>query len=163
MQNDLSKKAWWDFLEEDLRELLEETLKLIASVGGWSEKFHDYSFVVFPAAKAYEGYLKKLFLEREFITSEDYYGKHFRIGKALNPALDRKTFGPNVYDKVVEYCGSKELADALWDTWKDCRNILFHWFPNEQNAIGFEEARVRVQKIIDTMDEAYGVCIVAVS
>ncbi len=163
MEANLHKKAWWDFLEEDLRELLGESHKLVDSAGTWTEKYHDYSFVVFPAAKAYEGYLKKLFLERGFITSEDYYGKHFRIGKALNPALDRKVFGPSVYDKVVEFCGSRELADRLWDTWKDCRNILFHWFPNEQNAISFEEAKTRIEKIVATMDEGYGVCIAGAS
>ena len=163
MESNLHKKVWWDFLEEDLRELLNESMKLLGAAEGWTETFHDYSFVVFPAAKAYEGYLKKVFLQRGFITSEDYYGKHFRIGKALNPALDRKTYGPNVYDKVVDYCGSKKLADRMWDTWKDCRNILFHWFPNEQNAISIEEARGRVQKIVDTMDETFGVCIAGVS
>jgi hypothetical protein len=47
----------------------------------------------------------------------------------------------------------------MWDTWKDCRNLLFHWFPNEQNAISLEEARARVQKIVDTMDETFGICI----
>jgi hypothetical protein len=163
MEANLHKKVWWDFLEEDLRELLHESIKLLTSAQGWTETFHDYSFVVFPAAKAYEGYLKKVFLKRGFITSEDYYGKHFRIGKALNPALDRKVFGPSVYDKVSDYCGSKDLADRMWETWKDCRNLLFHWFPNEQNAISLEEARVRIQEIIDTMDQTFGVCIVKTS
>jgi hypothetical protein len=68
-------------------------------------------------------------------------------------------YGPSVYDKVVDFCGSKKLADRMWDTWKDCRNLLFHWFPNEQNAISLEEARARVQKIVDTMDETFGICI----
>jgi len=33
-----------------------------ADLPGGKREFHDYSFVVFSAAKAYEGFLKKMFL-----------------------------------------------------------------------------------------------------
>jgi hypothetical protein len=93
------------------------------------------------------------------ITMEQYSGKTFRIGKALNPSLEkhlRKAEG--VYDKIVERCNGQELADALWKTWKGCRNVLFHWFPNEKNAINFDDATLRVQEVIDTMDLAFKEC-----
>lgn len=157
----LKNKAWWDTIHEDLRELLLESVLLVNRVGDWDEKFHDYAFVVFPAAKAYEGFLKGLFFELQFISDHDYYGKHFRVGKALNPALDpelRKKEG--VYDKVVEYCGGKDLAEELWETWKYCRNLLFHWFPKEKNAIDFEEAKDKVLEVINSIDAAYTSCVV---
>lgn len=158
----LEKRVWWKSLNEDLQELLTESVLLLNRVEGWSEKFHDYAFVVFPAAKAYEGFLKNLFFQLKFIDDEDYFGKHFRVGKALNPALDadiREREG--VYDKVVDYCGDKKVADKLWDTWKNCRNLLFHWFPNERNAIDFIEAREKVGDVINSIDIAYESCILS--
>lgn len=159
MDVNLNEKPWSNYIEEDIKELLEESRRLLDSVPQWGEKFHDYSFVVFPAAKGYEGFLKKLFLDLRFITNEDYVGKHFRIGKALNPAIRHDL--PNelsVYDKLVEFVKEKDLANELWETWRKCRNLVFHWFPNEKNAISFEEAKRRVELIITAIDRAFEKC-----
>ena len=159
MDFSLSKKPWWDYIEEDLRELLKEAQLLINKVEGWEEKFHDYAFVVFPAAKAYEGFLKKLFLDLGFITEEDYFGKRFRVGKVLNPNLERELREKeSVYDKIVHFCQGPVLADKLWETWRESRNRSFHWFPKEKNALNFEEAKERVSMIVDAMDAAFKEC-----
>lgn len=156
--NDLSRKNWWDYIHTDLQELLKESLLLIDKVSYWETKFHDYSFVVFPASKAYEGFLKKLFLDMGFISEETYFAKRFRVGKALNPALLGRLKESSVHTKITNFCGGTKLADALWDTWKECRNILFHWFPEETNAISFAEAKVKVEKIINSIDLAFNEC-----
>ena len=159
MNLQLENRAWWGYLEEDLQELLSEAELLDSKVDKWGVPFHDYAFIVFPAAKAYEGFLKKLFLDLGFITSEDYYGKRFRIGKALNPSLDpiyRDKEG--VYHKLVKYCGGDRLAEKLWQTWKKGRNLIFHWFPDEKNAVGRDEAQRRLIMIAEAMDEAYREC-----
>ena len=159
MNLQLENRVWWSYLEEDLQELLSEAEVLDSQVDKWGETFHDYAFILFPAAKAYEGFLKKLFLDLGFITREDYYGKRFRIGKALNPSLEpiyRDKEG--VYHKLVEYCGGDSLAKKLWQTWKKCRNLIFHWFPDEKNAVGKDEARRRLLLIAEVMDEAYREC-----
>jgi polyphosphate kinase 2 (PPK2 family) len=159
MDLSLRGRSWWDYVEDDIRELLTEAQMLITKVEEWKEKFHDYAFVVFPAAKAYEGFLKKLFFDRGFITQEDYLGKRFRIGKALNPSLEKELRGrESVYDKIVDFCQGKELADTLWETWKMSRNLLFHWFPKEKNAIDFTEAKERVLMILTAMDAAFKEC-----
>ena len=155
----LEKKNWWGYLEKDLQGLLREATLLIEKVSLWDEKFPDYSFVVFPAAKAYEGFLKRLFLDRGFISEDDYYGKRFRVGKALNPSLEKRIRAKeSVYDKIVQFCGGKELADKMWNTWKVCRNLLFHWFPKEKNAINFDQSKERVALIIETIDAAFDDC-----
>ncbi len=155
----LAQRPWWNYIEEDLRELLNESQMLCNKVEVWDEKFHDYAFVVFPAAKAYEGFLKKLFLDLGFISSDDYYGKRFRIGKALNPNLEKfLREKESVYDKLVEYCQGKGLADNLWETWTQSRNLIFHWFPNEKRAITFPEAKERVIMIVNAMDAAFKEC-----
>lgn len=157
--SELKTKIWWDYLESDLQELLTTSVVLSEKVGKWDKKFHDYSFVVFPASKAYEGFLKKLFLDMGFISQEDYYGKRFRIGKALNPSLDRaKHKDQSVYDRIVDFCGGKELAEILWDTWKNSRNLLFHWFPKEKRAIDFEDAIERMEKVFLAIDAAFREC-----
>jgi len=159
MDFSLPKRPWWGYVEEDVRELLLTTQLLINKVGGWEERFHDYAFVVFPAAKAYEGFLKKLFLDLGWISENDYFGKRFRIGKALNPSLEselRQREG--VYDKIVEFCQGRELADKLWETWRQARNSTFHWFPKEKNAISSDEAKQKVVMVIDAMDAAFRQC-----
>ncbi len=159
MDFSLEKKNWWEYLEKDLQGLLREATLLIEKVSLWDEKFHDYSFIVFPAAKAYEGFLKHLFLDRGFISEDDYYGKRFRVGKALNPSLERRLRSKeSVYDKIVQFCGGKDLADKMWNTWKVCRNLLFHWFPKEKNAINFDQSKKRVALIIETIDAAFNDC-----
>ena len=161
----LETRSWWSYLGEDLEELLITSEYIYSVVGSWGanlpggkKEFKDYSFVVFPAAKAYEGFLKKLFLNMGFITEEDYYGKHFRIGKALNPSLPKELEREGVYSKLVQYCGGHELADKLWDVWRLSRNLTFHWFPNEKNAITLVEAGERIGMIIDAIDQAFKEC-----
>jgi len=159
MDTNLQNKVWWSYLEHDLQELLLEAALLLMRVDNWKEKFHDYSFIVFPAAKAYEGFLKKLFLDLGFIDMDEYSGKRFRIGKALNPSLDRNRYkNESVYDKLVDFCKGEELAKKLWDAWKQGRNLLFHWFPNERNAIDYQEAKDRFYMIVDAIDEAFVSC-----
>ena len=168
----LENKVWWEYVELDLQELLVASEFLANVVRSWggdmpqgSKVFHDYSFVVFPAAKAYEGFLKKIFLDLGFITNEDYVGKRFRIGKALNPYLeDKYRQNESVYDKVVKYCGDlpaqagKDLADELWNAWTNGRNLIFHWFPEEKKAINFPEAEEKIKMIVDAMDKAFVGC-----
>ena len=161
----LEQKVWWNYLESDLQKLFETSIFLIKTVKSWGadlpggeKEFDDYAFVVFPAAKAYEGFLKKMFLDLKFISEEDYFGKHFRIGKSLNPSLPKDMRREEVYGKIVKYCGGKGLADNLWETWRVCRNLTFHWFPDEKNAISLTEAIERVNMIISAIDEAFEEC-----
>ena len=155
----LEEKSWWPFIHEDLRELLGQSVLLLQKTHAWEEKFHDYAFIVFPAAKAYEGFLKTLFYDLGFITEEEFNGKRFRAGKALNPELDpHLRQKESVYDKLVAFCRGRELADKLWETWKRARNLLFHWFPNGGNAISLQGAGQAIEEILNSMDISYREC-----
>ncbi len=173
MVEELEKRVWWSYVHSDIKELLMQSLLLVETAQKWEtnfsetfgrgvvqkEGFHDYSFIVFPAAKGYEGFLKKLFLDLGFISENDYYGKHFRIGKALNPSLEKELREKEgVYDRIKELCNGEDLANKLWMCWKECRNLLFHWFPNEKNAVTLTEAKDRVNLIIETIDMAFEEC-----
>lgn len=155
----IKNKPWWSYLPRDLQESLELSFKLSDMSSTWSKQFHDYSFIVFPAAKAYEGFLKKLFLDMGFITKEDYYGKHFRIGKALNPDLEEKYKDEQwVYEKLASFCHSGDLPDKLWKTWKESRNLVFHWFPDAKNTISHPEATEKLLMIARAIDEVFKAC-----
>lgn len=161
----LEQKVWWSYLGHDLQKLLITSKFLIITVQAWrvdlpggEKEFDDYAFVIFPAAKAYEGFLKKMFLDLGFISQEDYYGKHFRIGKSLNPSLPKEVRAEEVYGKIVKYCGGKGLADNLWETWRVCRNLTFHWFPNEKNTVTFAESIEKVDMIISAIDSSFESC-----
>jgi len=113
----LEKRSWWGYLGSDLQKLLSTSEFIYRAVESWGadspggkREFSDYSFIVFPAAKAYEGFLKKLFFDLGFITEEDYYGKHFRIGKALNPSLPKELRHNGAYDKIVSRCRQKPVV-----------------------------------------------------
>ena len=163
---ELQKNIWWDYIYKDLKELLIEAVLLLQTAKKWridkdpiNDRFHDYSFIVFPAAKAYEGFLKTLFLDMGFITEKDYFGKRLRVGKVLNPSLDRSKYKKiSVYDKIADYCGGEDLAKNLWNTWKEARNLLFHWFPKEKNAVTLYEAELRFNMVIESMNLAYKEC-----
>lgn len=164
MEN-LEQKVWWNYIGRDLQKLFVTSRFLIDTLESWGSdlpggeaQFDDYAFVVFPAAKAYEGFLKKMFLDLGFINDEDYFGKHFRIGKSLNPSLPREVRRDEVYGKIVKYCGGHELADDLWETWRVCRNLTFHWFPDQKNAITLLEAIGRVEMIINAIDKSFEGC-----
>jgi hypothetical protein len=162
----LKENVWWEYIHDDKKELLTEAVLLLKTAKKWREdkdslndRFHDYSFIVFPAAKAYEGFLKRLFLDMKFITEKDYYGKRFRVGKVLNPSLDRTKYKKiSVYDKIAKFCGGQDLAKNLWATWKKARNLLFHWFPKEKNAVTLPEAEARLNMVIESMNRAFKEC-----
>lgn len=158
-QIDLHSKIWWDYLDDDLKLLFEESVELLRRVRYWEVEFHDYSFIVFPAAKAYEGFLKKFFLDMGFISEKQYSGRHFRIGKALNPELEhnyRKQEG--VYHKLAHYCKGEDLPELLWVTWKESRNKLFHWFVDEMNVVSYPEAKKRIEMIVEAIDSVFDSC-----
>lgn len=156
---DFTKRLWWGYLDEGQQDGLTSAYALLAREKKSSTTgIHDFSFIVFPAAKAYEGFLKKLFFDLGFITEHDYKGDRFRIGRALNPNLERNLRYESVYDKLANFCQGKVLPDMLWQTWKSCRNLLFHWWPEHKNFILLEEAEDRVDRIVETINKAFSEC-----
>lgn len=113
----------------------------------------DYSYLVFPYAKLYEGFLKDIFLDLGIISERDYSSDHFRIGKALSPNLARRLGRRSAYGHIVERFG-KDLATRLWHTWKHGRNLVFHYFPHNYRALTLEQARACVSLLVETMEQA---------
>lgn len=157
MVNDLTeiqKEDWWSYLDESQGELLRESFLLLKREEEAGTSWHDYAFVVFPAAKAYEGFLKKLFLDLGFMSQQQYEGDRFRIGRALNPSIESAFRWESIYDRLTKRQGGDELPEQLWQTWKNSRNLLFHWFPWHKNTITLVEARERIEMVVGAMRTA---------
>lgn len=166
------EKAWFGLLTEPQKDLvlqcqdLYNREKLVKN-----SQYLDYSFVVFPLAKAYEGFLKKYFYDLGLIGKKTFESDHLRIGKSLNPDLPKKYRRRDwVVTGINQLCGEvregrwkgKLLSTALWLCWKRGRNLLFHYFPHLENFITLDESRVRIEEISAAM-EAATQCAVEVS
>ncbi len=147
--------AFWEYLSQNQKDLILEGDYLMNSIiKNQSYQFKDYSFLIFPYAKAYEGYLKQLFKDINFISHLDYISDHLRLGKLMSPNLVGRLGQRSLYKKIQD-SSAKELADRIWETWKLGRNQIFHYFPHNLKAVSFQDAEQIIDKIIKTMEEAY--------
>lgn len=160
------KTALADFLSPELLAEMEDGEKLMVSASGG---FRDYSFVVFPFAKVYEGFLKKLFFQIGAINEFQYKNDRWRVGRALNPQLEKDLrHTESVYDRIVEFCGGvahenapsrgQQLAETLWQAWKRGRNQVFHYFPGRSRPLSLVEATEIVAEIKNAMEMALVEC-----
>jgi hypothetical protein len=113
----------------------------------------DYSYLVFPFAKLYEGFLKRLFRDLDIISVHEYESDHFRIGRTLSPGMIGRLRGRSAFGQIEKRFG-KDLATRLWHTWKNGRNLVFHYFPHNYRSLTLEQAKAAITMIIDTMDNA---------
>ena len=144
----------WDYFSMTQKDLIREGNYLISMAETHGYRFKDYSFLVFPYAKAYEGFLKQLFLDLDFISHLDYISDHFRIGKFLSPHLIERLGDRSIYAKI-QRSGGDDLAREIWDVWKRGRNEVFHYYPHNIKKLSFEEAKSLNQEILHTMIKAY--------
>lgn len=144
----------WQYFSSTQRDLIQEGNYLTSITEDKSYKFKDFSFLVFPYAKAYEGFLKQLFLDVGFITHLDYISDHFRIGKYLSPHLIQRLGDRSIYSQIIKY-GSEELAQDMWNAWKKGRNEVFHYYPHNIKRLTFDEAKRMNEDILHTMIKAY--------
>mgnify|MGYP000477537805 FL=1 len=144
----------WQYLSETQRQLVTDGVALIEDRRRHpNEALSDYSYLVFPFAKLYEGFLKQLFRDLGIIHERDYESTHFRLGKVLSPNLVRRLRGRSAYGTVTARFGAV-LAEHLWSTWKQGRNLVFHYFPHNVRRLSFLEAQDIILMIVETMSEA---------
>ena len=136
------------------RQLLEEAWYLVEREKTQTKTLQmvDYSFLVFTAAKAYEGFLKTYFYQMGLISRSAYFSLHFRIGKALNPDLPTKYRDEYwLFDDLCTVVG-EDLARRLWSTWKLARNQVFHFESGGANQLSLDEAQERVEAVLETIE-----------
>ena len=123
----------WQYLSQPQQALVEQGYFLMEDVKAHVPAFRisDYSFLVFPFAKAYEGFLKKLFLDLGIIKHWQYEDDHFRIGKTLSPFMQKRLKQNSVYLRLTQLTGNSAFADELWRGWGGGgKKNFFFFFPN---------------------------------
>ena len=146
---------FWNYLSQPQKDLILQGDYITQEViEDGKYEFKDYSFLVFPYAKAYEGFLKQLFKDIHFISHLDYISDHLRLGKLMSPNLMGRLGDRSLYKRIKENA-TVELADKIWDTWKGGRNQIFHYFPHNLKAITYQEAQEIIATIISTMQASY--------
>lgn len=149
-----TEQNWYFYLTDWQVQLVEVTSQLVEQHQSNHEKLADYSFLVFPMAKAYEGFLKKFFLDLKLIDRETYEGRRFRIGRALNPDVSTNQRDKHwLYSSLEEIC-SADTARQLWDGWLHCRNRVFHFFPKDKGLLTYEQAVERIEELNSAMGAA---------
>jgi len=147
---------FWFYLSQNQKDLINEGLYLMNDViKNHAYHFKDYSFLVFPFAKAYEGFLKQLFRDVKFISHLDYISDHLRLGKLMSPNLVKKLGERSLYKKIKDKA-SQDLADKIWNAWKIGRNQVFHYYPHNLKALTFSQAENIIDNILLVMEESYG-------
>lgn len=142
------------YLDPDMKALLRDGEFLVGdSARHQASALTDFSYIVFPFAKLYEGFLKKLFLDAGIIDEGEYYSDHFRIGKALSPNLAKKLGTQSAYQQISDRYGN-ELAARLWHTWKEGRNLVFHYFPHNFRRLSRDQAIEIIHIMTNTMKES---------
>ena len=144
----------WSFLDVNQKDYLTDSFYLLDHLKNHPVVLNDYSFILFGVAKCYEGFLKKLFLEKRYINQEEFISTRYRIGKVLNPAIEEKYKDESVYDNIREETGNNDLAELLWETWKFNRNRIFHYFPNKIDYLTIEECERKINETVSVMEQA---------
>jgi hypothetical protein len=151
MDTKLSKEVT-SYLSAPQKDLISQGLHLLDHVKTQDgSKFTDFSFVVFPFAKAYEGFLKQVFLDAGYITQKDYVSKFFRVGKVLSPNLVKRLGKKSVYKQICDSVGCG-VGEQAWLGWRRARNEVFHYFPHNVHSLTLQEAEEAIFLLIDTMN-----------
>lgn len=144
--------ALWHYLSDQERTLADDGAFLVADSAIHKDQDPtDYSYLVFPFAKLYEGFLKDAFRDLGIIVDRDYRSNHFRIGKVLSPNLVRRLGKRSAFGLIRDRYGM-ELADQVWRGWKEGRNLVFHYFPSDFRLLSKEQALACITTLIQAME-----------
>jgi hypothetical protein len=149
----------WSYLPEEIKGLLEDGETVLSFVEKYREKeeISDYSFLVFPFSKAYEGFLKRFLFDTGLIREEDYYSDEIRIGRILNPSYVKER--SNVFNRLCDKSpDGRGVPKKLWMVWKRGRNLVFHYFPHNFRKLEYDEAVEIINEIVDAMNSAVMHC-----
>lgn len=149
------EEGWYLALNEDLQSLVGLSIELYEREAAMGYELPDYCYLVFPMAKAFEGFLKQYFRSLGLLSEKAYESKRFRVGRAMNPDIN-----PNhrdeywMFDDVTKMCG-RDVAMDIWQTWLECRNQIFHYFPGKNIRCSLSEAESHLKRLTETMKSVF--------
>jgi hypothetical protein len=147
---------WFRILPKPIQRLIQESFTLYEDAQSRiATPVYDYGYIVFPAAKAYEGFLKHYFYRNRLISKHALEDEHLRIGKAINPDLPYKFRDEDwLYEDLCRVCGVS-TGRLLWRAWKQSRNKVFHYQVAKVDHLTLTQAAERVLLIVEAIKAAY--------
>lgn len=157
-EQDLASLEWFQYLDYPMQQLVRTSISLSEELKPPHKQIADYSFLVFPMAKAYEGFLKKFLIDTNVLHAHIVDEPHFRIGRSLNPQLPHRLRDEQwVYDDLVGKCtvmGGDQLADTLWTAWTEARNGVFHYWSVRPLNLSYPQACESIERLIQAIEKA---------
>lgn len=141
----------WNYISPHQKDLFVTGNYLLQAFSNPNNEISDFSFLVFPFAKAYEGFLKQLFLDAGYMSEEEYESDYMRLGKLLSPNNQQDD---SVYN-IIKHRINNDLAKNVWYVWKRGRNEVFHYFPHNYKKIDQEEALSIIDDIVNCIEVSF--------
>lgn len=145
-----------NFLGKDfeiLNEIYNDYFRIKASLNSNSAyELSDYSCMVLPLAKAYEGVLKKILVRSGFISEADLQeDPDISINKYFNPVGNNA-----IFNALKDRARDKAIPYVIYSTYQECRNLIFHYDPYRDNRLKtIDDAEFYYRRITDAIKKAY--------
>jgi hypothetical protein len=112
----------------------------------------DYSFVVLPIAKVYEGILKKILVEKGLVSEEEMASSpDLNVSAYFNPVGNAK-----IFTHLSDRARDKAIPHVIYSTYQECRNQILHYDQYRDNRIeSMEDAVFYHRRILHAIDKAY--------
>ena len=139
------------FIGKELLELYQDGCDLFTD--SWKFKtMSDYSFMLLPIAKVYEGVLKEVLVRIGLTKSADWESNPgLSVSKYFNPVGNEK-----IFETLQDKARDKTVPHVIYSTYQDCRNKIFHQDSFRDNRIKtVEEADFYRKRIEDAIEKAY--------
>lgn len=147
------KSEWYQHLDPIQQRLIKQSILLFQREKRIATHYTDYSFILFPMAKAYEGFLKDFLKDQGLLSEQMYQGRRFRIGRSLNPDIRTEQRDEWwLYDDVAKVCGPA-IARSLWNAWTECRNHVFHYFVGKENELTLAQVEKKMNILLNVFED----------
>lgn len=143
------------FVGSDLLELYRDSCVLLEQNKKEGQIFpalSDYSIIILPIAKVYEGILKKILVEAEIIGEEEIrINPGINVGHYFNPVGNNK-----IFNHIKDHARDRVVPHIIYATYQECRNQILHYDPHKDNRIkNIEDVEFYVKRIMHAIDKAY--------
>ncbi len=140
-----------EFVGQDLIQLRKDSNNLLKEANESTTYISDYSYIVFPMAKAYEGILKKVLVEAQLVKEEDIqYDPNVPINNYFNPVSNTTIFNL-LADKVRD----KSIPHTIYATYQECRNQILHYDSYRDNRLtSLNEVEFYLMRLDDAAQKA---------
>ncbi len=149
-------KEFDEFIGEDLLDLYEDNRSLLQRYSnhhdGTVEEYSDYSFLVLPIAKVYEGTLKKILVDIGVLKESDLTkNPSINVGKYYNPVGNNK-----IFELLKDRSRDKSVPHVIYSTYQECRNQIFHYDQYRDNRLdSYDDAKFYCKRILYAIEKAY--------